>query len=70
MTVLMRNQCSMEIIKMKEDYLPLPTEVTVGNEKVTIEVKSYEHGLKELLALAIEAINHPYISSKKQENLQ
>ena len=55
---------------MKDSYLPLPTEVTVGNEKVTIEVKSYEHGLKELLALAIEAINHPYISSKKQENLQ
>ena len=55
---------------MKDDYLPLPTEVTVGNEKVTIGIKSYEHGLKELLDLTIDAINHPYISSKKQENLQ
>ena len=54
---------------MKDNYLSLPTKVTVGNEKVTIVVKSYEHGLKELLDLTIDAINHPYITNK-QENLQ
>jgi hypothetical protein len=59
----------MEENKMKDNYLSLPTKVTVGNEKVTIVVKSYEHGLKELLDLTIDAINHPYITNK-QENLQ
>ena len=67
---LMRNQWCMEIIEMKEYYSPLPTEVTIGNEKVTIEVKSYEHGVEELIRFAMDAINHQHISAIKQEDLQ
>jgi len=41
---------------MKEYYSPLPAEVTIGNDKVTIEVKSYEHGVQELIQMAITLI--------------
>jgi hypothetical protein len=60
----------MEIIEMKEYYSPLPTEVTIGNEKVTIQVKSYEHGVEELIRFALDTINRPHISVKKREELQ
>jgi len=56
------------VIPEKEIYSPLPAEVTIGNDKVTIEVKSYEHGVQELIQMAIDAINHPSVSAKKLED--